>query len=190
VDRTGARPGEIALAVQVDYKRRSTAIVAAGARGDGGRLASIVDYRPGTSWVVARVAALRARWDPVAIAVQDKGPTGSLLEDMAKVGLTPSENRDQPRRGDIAIPWANEVADAYGMFVDAVLQRRLWHLDEAPLNLAVASAQTRALSGGTAWDYRGDTDSSPLQAVTLALWAYETRAHLVRGQYDPLANIF
>ncbi len=166
------------------------AIVAVGERQDGGRLVSVVDYRAGTHWVVDRVVALKERWRPIAICIQDKGPTGSLLEDMAKAGLTPSEVRDEPRRGDIAVPWADDVADAYGMFVDATLQRRLWHLDEAPLNLALASTPTRALSGGTAWDYKGDVDSSPLQAATLAHWAYETRAHLVRGTYDPLANIF
>jgi hypothetical protein len=149
-----------------------------------------VDYRPGTHWVVERAAELKARWNPVAIAVQDKGPTGSLLEEMAKAGLMPPEDRDEPKRGDLAIPWADDVADAYGLYVDAAHQRRLWHLDEGPLNAALAGAEIRSLSGGTAWDYKGTVDASPLLASTLALWAYVTLAEKVSIEYDALNNIW
>lgn len=188
VDPVGARPLDIALAIQVNYRRTHTAIVAVGRRPAGGLLTSIIDYRPGTHWVVGRTLQLKSRWNPIAIAVQDKGPTGSLLEDMAKVGLLPSVDRDDPKRGDLAIPFADDVADAYGMYVDAATERRLWHLDEAPLNLALATAEIRPMSGGTAWDYRGDAEV--LIASTLALWAHETRIDKVTVEYDPLMNIF
>ncbi|MCU1659304.1 MAG: hypothetical protein JWO57_3960 [Pseudonocardiales bacterium] len=112
VDRTGERPTDVALAIQVNHRRTHTAIVAVGPRPAGGLLTSIVDYRPGTHWVVGRAAELKAKYNPVAIAVQDKGPSGTLLEDLAKAGLTPSEDRDEPKRGDLAIPWAVDVADA------------------------------------------------------------------------------
>lgn len=183
------RPADVALAVQVDHRRTHTAIVAVGPRGDGSLLVSVVDYRPGTQWVVGRLAQLAKRWNPVAIAVQDKGPTGSLLDDMARAGLEPSAVRDAPARGELAVPWADDVADAWGMFVDAVHQRRLWHLDEVPLNLAVAATRTRRLAGGTAWDYRVD-GAAPLMAATLAHWAYLTRVDQVaEANYDILASV-
>lgn len=189
VDRSGRRPTEIALAVQVNYQRTYTAIVAVGERPDGGLLTTIVEYRPGTDWVVDRTVALKARWNPVAIAVQDKGPTGSLAEDMEKAGLLPPTDRDDPKRGDIAVPWADDIADAYGMYVDAAKQGRLWHLDEAPLNIALACAATRSLSGATAWAYK-DERAAPLLASTWALWAFVTRIDKVRTPYDPLENIY
>lgn len=182
------RPTDVALAVQVSYRRTHTAIVAVGARSGGGLLTSIVDYRRHGPWVVDRVAELKAKYNPIAIAVQDKGPTGSLLEEMAKVGLLPSEDRERPMRGDLAIPWSDDVADAYGLYVDAANERRLWHLDEAPLNVALTTAQTRPLSGGTAWDYRDDA-AAPLIGSTLALWAYVTRVDLVNSDYDVLDSV-
>jgi hypothetical protein len=186
LDTTARRPTDIALSAVVNYRRTHSAIMAVGARPDGGLLCSVMDYRPGTHWLVERTAELKARWNPVAIAVQDKGPTGSLLDDFARAGLLPSEDKDQPRRGEIAIPWADDVADAYGMFIDAITQGRLWHLDETPLNLAVSATPTRSLSGGTAWEYKGATDPSPLLAATFALWAYLTRHDkVIAGEKEP-----
>jgi len=189
-DQLGERPTEVALGIQVNHQRTHTAIVAVGLRPGGGLLTSIVDYRPGTHWVVERAAQLKKEWDPIAIAVQDKGPTGSLVDDMALVGLLPPKKRDAPDRGDLAVPWSDDVAAAYGMYVDAVDQGQLWHLDEAPLNLAVADAEKRTLSGATAWEYRPATgDPSPLLASTIALWAFKTRAHLVVSS-DPSVLFF
>lgn len=183
------RPSAVALCVQVNYQRSRAAIMAVGPRADGRLVTTVVDYRPGTHWVVERAAELKARWNPIGIAVQEKGPTGALLEDMAKAGLKPAENRDEPKRGDLAIPWADDVADAYGMWIDALVQQRLFHFDEAPLNLAITTTGTRSLSGATAWDYKGE-NAAPLLGSTLALWLWLTWADKVTAQYDPLANIW
>lgn len=171
------RPEEIVLAVQVAHDRSRTAIVACGARPDapGGLLVTVVDYRPGTHWVVDRLAELKARWSPVAIVLQDKGPTGSLLDALRTAGMAPAADRKRPEPGDVRIPWSDDVADGFGKFVDAVAQQRLFHLDEAPLNQAIAAAGTRALGGATAWDYRATVDVSPLLAATLAVWGWESQ---------------
>lgn len=182
------RPSEVAFAAVVSSDRRHAVVAAAGRLADGRLVTTIVDYRPGTDWLVARLAELKERWDPVAIAVQDKGPTGSLLPEMAEVGLEPPEDRDEPRRGDVVIPYADDVADAYGMWVDAVLQQRLHHFDDAPLNVALDVTGTRALSGATAWDFR-DPRSAPIIGSTLALWAYLTLADKVSADYDVMESI-
>lgn len=179
------RPTDQAFAVVVNTKRSHTAIAAVGPRPDGRMQASIVDYRRGTEWVPERMAELKQRWNPVAFAAQDAGPTGSLLPDMEKLELTPPEDRERPQRGDLAVPWAREVAAAYGMLVDAVHQRRLVHVDDGPLNNAVARAETRPFGGGTTWDYKVD-GAELIQAVTLAHWAYVTRVELVSPDRDPI----
>ncbi|MFF0469340.1 terminase large subunit domain-containing protein [Micromonospora zamorensis] len=183
IDPDPGRPADIALAVQVNSKRTFTAIAAVGPRPDGTLQVSIVDYRPGTHWVVDRLVDLRDRWNPVAIAVQDKGPTGPLLLDLEKRGICPPEDPEQPQRGDLAVPWAAEVAVSYGLLLDAVHQHRLFHLDEAPLNTALASAKTRPLGGGTAWEFKND-EAAPLLAATFAHWAWVTLADRVGTDYD------
>ncbi|MET9301774.1 hypothetical protein ABZX66_20870 [Micromonospora aurantiaca] len=183
VARDAARPADVALAVQVNSRRTFTAIAAVGPQPDGTLLASVVDYRPGTHWVAERVAELRERWNPVAIAVQDKGPTAPVLLELEKLGITGPDDPEEPARGDLAVPWAAEVAVAYGLFIDAVHQRRLFHLDEAPLNVALGTAKVRALSGGTAWDFKPE-DAAPLLAATFAHWAWVTLADKVNDDYD------
>ncbi|MEV0726015.1 hypothetical protein AB0I37_24955 [Micromonospora purpureochromogenes] len=169
VDERAVRPASVVFAVVVNSRRTHTAIAAVGPRADGTLLASIVDYRPGTQWVAERLAELKRRHNPLAIVAQDKGPTGTLLTAFADQGITQAADRHAPKRGDLVVPWATELAIAYGLFLDAVHQGRLFHLDEGPLNAALAVAETRALSGGTAWDF-GDPAVAPLLAVTEATW--------------------
>lgn len=165
------RPRDVVFVLQVNASRTHTTIAAVGSRPDGTLLASIVEHRPGTHWAPGRLAELKHRHDPLFIVAQDKGPTGPLFTDLEELGITPAEDRDRPQRGDLVVPWAADVAIAYGLFLDAVVdQRRLFHLDEAPLNTALGVAGTRALSGGTAWDYN-DPAVAPLLAVTLGVWA-------------------
>lgn len=173
------RPAEVVFAVQVSAKRTHTAIAAVGPREDGRLQVSIVEYRTGTHWVADRLAELKQRWDPALIVAQDKGPTGSLFIEFAKAGITETEDRDAPKRGDLVVPWGAEMAIGYGLFVDAVTQARLVHLDEAPLSLALSGAKTRALSGATAWAYDTDPDPAPLLAATEGVWAWLTMADKV-----------
>jgi len=120
--------------------------------------------------VASRLAELKRKHNPLFIVAQDKGPTGPLFTEFAEVGITPAEDRERPRRGDLVVPWAADVATAYGLFLDAVHQHRLFHLDEAPLNVALSTTGTRALSGGTAWDHT-EPAAAPLIGVTLGAWA-------------------
>ncbi|MFE9192049.1 hypothetical protein ACFYL6_20835 [Micromonospora sp. NPDC007208] len=175
VDSTAVvRPRDVVFVLQVNASRTYTTIAAVGRRGDGTLLASIVDHRPGTRWAANRIGALKRQHDPLFIVAQDKGPTGTLLPELADLGVTEAGDRERPRRGDLVVPWASDVANAYGLFIDAVVdQRNLFHLDEAPLNLAIAATGTRALSGGTAWEYT-DPAAAPLLAVTLGVWAVLT----------------
>lgn len=190
-DAGAPRPDDVTFAVDVNPQRTYAAILACGPRPDGTMQTSVIDYRPGTAWVVDRLADLRDRWKPLAIGLDAKGPAASLLLDLDRLGIRPPEDPERPKRGDLAVPNASQVAQAFGLYLDAIRQKQLRHLDEAPLNLALAGAKTRALAGGSAWDRKADTDICPLVASTLAHWAYVTRAHLARAaDYDLLASVY
>ena len=65
-----------------------------------------------------------------------------------------------------------DVARACGALVDAVTGRQLRHIDQPPLNVAVANAGDRPLGDAWAWSRaRSDVDISPLVAVTFAAFA-------------------
>jgi hypothetical protein len=190
------RPEDVALAVDINPARTHAAIVAVGLRpSDDVRESyqvAVIDYRPGVDWVVPRLKQLKDAWNPVGVGLDVKGPGGSLLLDLGKAGINPPDDNDEPSRGDLAVPTAPQVAAGFGLFVDAVRQRLLWHSDDSVLNQALAGAVTRSLSGGSAWDRgKGGPDISPLVAATLAYWTFVSRKHLlVEKDYDLLASVF
>jgi len=189
-DATAQRPADVAFAIHVNLRRTHAAICYAGRRDDGAMQVGIVDWRPGTGWVAERVRDLRERWSPVAIAVDTRSE--SLLLELERAGITAPEDPERPQRGDLAVPSAAEAAAAFGLFIDACRADppQLRHLDEAPLNVALAGAGTRPLAGGTTWDHKSPVEIGPLQAATLAHWAFLTRVDLVTDDYDVLASVW
>jgi hypothetical protein len=188
-DANSDRPQLLAFAIDVNPARTHAAIMACGPREDGRLVVWVVDYRPGTSWVAQRIAELKDRYNPVAIGLDVKGPGGSLLLELERFGITAPEDPERPRRGDLAVPTAGEVAAGFGMFVDAARQKLIRHVDDGPLNLALAGAKVRSLSGGSAWDRRGTTDICTLVGGTTAFWAWMTR-HQVAQTYDLLQSFW
>lgn len=189
-DPRSQRPADVAFAIVVNPQRTHTSILAVGPRSDGKMVASVVDYRPGTAWVPARAAELKDKHKPVAFFLDTKGPGGSLLMDLERVGITAPKDPERPVRGDLAVPTAQQVAVGYGLIVDLARNKGLVHFDEAPLNVAVAAGKPRSLAGGSAWDSKGDVDISPLVGMTGAHWAYVTRIDAVNRPYDALNNIW
>ncbi len=187
-DTEASRPADVAFALHVNLTRTHAAIAYAGRRDDGHFQVGMVDYRPGTGWVVDRVVQLREKWNPIAVGVDTRSE--SLLLELEKAGITAPEDPEEPGRGDLAMPTAPEAASAFGLFVDTTRGSGLRHLDEAPINVALAGAKVRSLAGGQAWDHRSEVEVSPLVAVTLALWAYVTRVDAVNDDYDPMENIW
>ncbi|MGI5493874.1 hypothetical protein [Microtetraspora malaysiensis] len=191
-DEASRREGDVAFSLDVTPSRDAACIAVYGLRADGLGHVEIVDHRAGTDWVVERLVELRERWDPVAIALDTKGPAGSLIVPLEKVGITRPENPDKPQRGDLAIPTAQEVAAACGQLVDAITQATIRHIGQELIETAIRGAKTRPLGDAWAWGRRvSSADISPIVAVTLARWAYESRAHLVSDDddYDALDSV-
>lgn len=168
--------GPLALAAAVSIDRARAAIAAVGRRADGHLHIEITstplrtDNRNGTAWIVPRLVELAGRNEPVAIVLDEFGPTGSLIPAAEEAGL------EVTRLGTAA------AARAYGMFYDGIAGpdldgRVLHHIGQPELTSAVAGAKRRQLGEGYAWDRRSPTvDITPLVAATNALYGYATRA--------------
>lgn len=168
----------VAIAVDMTPDRANVAVAVAGRRGDGLRHIEVIHHERNGSWVVDRLVELVEKHRPVALVVDVGGPAGSLLAPLEAAGV------------EVVKPTAREAAQACGQLFDAVAEQQIRHLDQAPLNSALAGARRRPLGDGWAWDRRDvSIDISPLVAVTLAAWGHEAYAHLNRPR-DVAASIW
>jgi len=168
---TGERPSDVVFAIDVDLDRSQSSIVSAGLLPDGRVLLSVVDTRPGTAWLEDRVIGLSEKWNPLCFVIDSRSPAASLIP----LGLTVADRKD-PKRGQLVLMSTTDVTAGFGMLIDSVNQKRIAHLDEAPLNAAVNGAQLRTIGdSGSAWARRKSTDITPLVAATSAHWALSLR---------------
>lgn len=155
LDESSSVSGPLAFALDVSPDGGSAAIAVS----DGTHV-EVIEHRPRTGWVVDRLTALIDRWKPLTIALDPKGPAGSLLAQLQLAGI------------EVLAVNGAEHAQACGGFLDAVIEDRLTHIGQPPLEVAVAGATRRTLGDAWAWSRRHSTvDISPLVAVTLARWA-------------------
>jgi hypothetical protein len=150
----------VVFAVDVSIDRSAASIAAASRLADGAIAVELVDHRPGTAWVVERLAELAGRHHPSAVALDGPGPTGSLLVEL-----------DRHRLGLVVLS-TTDVARACGAFVDDVGDGRLAHLGQPDVDAAVANAARVYVGDSFKWRRRvAGVDLSPLYAVTLARYA-------------------
>ena len=152
--------GEVTFACEISEDRKHAAVVAAGREKDGTRVVVDLAWYDHPRGVVARLAALYEKHDPVATVIDPRSQAATLLRPLAEAGVVVTE------------PVTADVAVAHGEFLDLVNDGRLAHLDQPPLTAAVRSAQQRSLAGAQAWERRIAVDQSPLVAATLAVWAW------------------
>jgi hypothetical protein len=155
----------VVFAVDVSIDRAWSSIAAASTLAGGGIGVEVVDHRPGTGWVVERVAALAAAHGAQRVVVDVRGPAGALLDQLvaARLPLVEASTAD--------------VARACAQLVDDVAGRRLWHLEQPPLDDAVLAAGRLYVGDAFRWRRRtphAPVDLSPLYAATLARWGVAT----------------
>jgi hypothetical protein len=174
----------IALAASAGEGRDVCSIGLAAMRADGNLHVELVDHRPGVEWAAERLLGLVDQWGACAIAIAPTDPVASILPAL-EVGLAMAGHDVKLLR-----PNTRQEAQACGRFFDWTGQvdevavepdddeqwqagtRRLFHLNQRELDLALASA-TRKFTGQL-WRWvpaspRGDV--TPIRAVTLAAWA-------------------
>ena len=152
--------GEVAFGCAVSEDRQHAAVVSAG-RGVSGRI--VVDLSPFYAHprgVVARMAGLYGAHDPVAVVVNAKSQSATLLKPLAEAGILVTQMS------------VEDVVVAHAEFLDLVNGDGLEHLGQEPLTAAVRAAQQRSLGGAKAWEPRVETDQSPLVAATGGVWGF------------------
>jgi len=170
--------GRPCFAVDVSPDRRSATIVAAAPSGRGGIHVEITgddevyDHRPGTEWLVPRLVALQQRWRG-KVAIAKGSPAWSLEEDLRAAGI------------DLLPASTEEHAQACGDLFDTIIARRLRHLGQPELDMAVGGADQKNQGDAWLWSRRtSSVDISPLVAATLACWASKQD-----DQYDALDSV-
>jgi hypothetical protein len=169
----------VAFAAAVSLDRRTAAIAACGPRADGLLHVEVtsestphgveLDNRPGTGWVVPRLKHLADRWKPVALVMDEFGPTGSLIATVEERPASRSPASRRRRR-----PGVRDVLRRDHR--RGPVTRRLRHIGQPEFTAAVAGAVTRMIGDARAWDRRSaQVDITPLVAATNALWGYVTR---------------
>jgi hypothetical protein len=76
--------------------------------------------------------------------------------------------------------------------LEAVREESFRYVPNRYLDVAVAGAKTKTSGDTIAWTVRGaEVDISPLVAMSLARWSFQTRSHLLdAASYDVLQSIF
>lgn len=149
------RSDHFAYAIAVGEDARAATIAAS----DGG-VVRVIEWNRGAKWLPAALADVLAE-RPAPVWLYDKGPTGSLLADLADLGI------------EWQVVKGTDYAQACGAFHYAVTEARtVSHAGQGTLDIAVAQCRRRNHADAWVWDRRkSSVDISPLEAVTLARWA-------------------
>jgi hypothetical protein len=169
-DKGSRMNSQVSLAFDVSPDRSSSSIGVAGSREDGLAHLEVIEHRPGTGWVAARVGQIARRHRPFAVICDASGPAGSLIADVEhELGNTVLKVGSKDH--GVTTVTAKQHGQAFGMVLDGVENATLRHLGTPKLRLALDGAGKRPLGEAFAWDRRNSTvDISPLVACTLALW--------------------
>lgn len=161
LNRLPPPPGApVAFAVDAAYPDAESASIAAAWLRGPELVVQVVEHRPGTSWVAARLVELAERHRPCAIVLDRKGPAGRLVADLDAAGVA------------LVHPTMDQVAHAAGQFYSAVAgdEPSLRHFGQSELDDALAAVQKRPLGDSWTWARKGAVDISPLTAATFAAW--------------------
>lgn len=153
VDNGVAPDGKLRFGLDVNPDRSASSIAVADDHGN----CELVEYRPGVSWVVDRLAELSTRWN-APVALDSYSPAGSMADELQSRGV------------QVIRYTTREMANACGLFFDRVADRNVRILRNEFLDLAAAGARRRTVGDAWLWARKnGDCDISPLVAVTLAV---------------------
>jgi phage terminase large subunit-like protein len=151
--------GRVALGADIAQDRSRAAIVAVNAG-----IIEVVDSRPGTDWIAARMLEVITNQQPAAVLVDRIGPSSTLADDLTTAGV------------DLVPLTAGIYAAACERFVDDLTNGRISYRPHPALDAAVDAAAQRPLGDGWAWGRRrAAAPICELVAATLASWGDQHR---------------
>jgi hypothetical protein len=151
--------GKPVLAIDCSWMSRSAAIVAASQGNTDLPHIEVVDYGPGTDWVVRRAVELNRSAEPVDWVIDPTGPAGALLPALKDAGIEPREMT------------ARQMGQACVDFAKGNFQ----HTGDPILSTALECSARRDVGDGLwTWTRRKSGDICPLVAATEAAWGLST----------------
>lgn len=177
-------PGpSLSLSYDVAVDRSSSSVSLAGRVGD--RVAvEVVDHRPGTEWVPARVKELRDKYR-LRVVADEYGPAVTVTRALADLGLRPT----MLGTADVIVSAAELLDDVLTPVDrdDPESPPRFAHRGQGPLELAVKVAAKRKVGDGWAFTRSGSAgDVSPIIAASLA--AHDARHRVARAPVIELGS--
>jgi hypothetical protein len=150
--------GRAVFAIECNPERSWSAVAVA----DSDGRAELIDYEPGTNWLVARASQLSQKWG-AAVAVNQSGPAGAFIPDLKTAGVKVVE------------VGSADLTKACGAVYDAVMAQQIKVRTDIRLDRAVVAAQTRPSGDAWIWDRKSPlVDISPWMALTIAYFAAKT----------------
>lgn len=155
--------GLASLGVDIDPLDRTTSITACAADPDrDGLVQEVIEDRPGSGWVAARIRELAPRVD--AIGIDDYGPGHDLLDQLLKDDvvaskLVPVKSLDFTAA---CFAWDSRLRDR---------RLRIRESDHYAKATAAAAAAQRTTGKAWQWERRLPTPQTTVVSATLAAWA-------------------
>lgn len=182
VDESYVVTGSPVVAVDVRTGlRQSYAVVVAGAS-DGLDLIDVARYELGMDaqwaddYIVSEVSGICSRLGVDRVVVDKFGENAHLILRLQEAGLSVTQLDTGDMRNGLAA------------LTDALVNGRVKHKGQQPLDVAVLGAEKRASGQGFLWSQaRSSTDISPLRAATAAWWVF-VNGSVSSG--DPLDSMF
>lgn len=163
-------PKEGRLAFGVKFSPDGAYVSLAGCRvpDSGMPHVELLEYQPMSKGVTWLADWLIERKDVTAVIVIDGKAHADELVAQLKAGGVSSKA--------IKLPAVNDVIASATRFLTAINEKRVTHYDQPALNQVVSKCRKRPVgkNGGWSWGGLGDTDSSPLEAVSYAYWGNMT----------------
>lgn len=153
--------GEVSIAIDVSPDRSTASIASAGWTVDGFPYVDVVETRRGEpDWGIQMFVDMCSRHEVRAVVIDRISAANSLIDPLEQQGIA------------VTATTATQMAKAFGNFYDTVMDAKMRHLAQTPLNLALAIARKRQIGdGGFGWSRKdSESDITPLVASTLALW--------------------
>jgi hypothetical protein len=188
-DATSRRAGDVCLAFDISPHREYAAIGLFGLRDDGLGHMQVLDYRPGTAWLIPRLNELRLTLDPLVV-VAGTASAKSMATELKNSKLVVPEEADEPHRGCLWVASYTDISAATSRMLDTVNQGTARHQGQDVLDDAARVAKTRTSGDSVTWTKKDSTgDVTALVAVTLAAWGFENIGPRVLMDYELLDSI-
>jgi phage terminase large subunit-like protein len=149
--------GPFALSIDVSSMMDRASVAVAAYNGEAIQV-QVLENRRGTGWIADLVSDFQKNKRPfLGVFIDKQSAAASLLTEL------------RAKRIKVMPIGTQDITQACGMFINRVNNGSLLHVDQAPLNDAIANARKRPVGDAFAWQKKNiDVDITPLVAVTNA----------------------